>query len=604
MTDAKLFYQQRLTEFSERETQLSRQSQHWSQLRLLLFLIGLVITIIAFWDLSKPNLIWLLPAFAAFSGLNFAVSRHQKIRRALAYAKTMIEINTEALARLDRNWKALPNRDISTQSVLAQDLNLCGHASLFHLICRSGTHLGRQKLWEWVQHGVPIHNLGARQASVRECAQHPEWIQELECLGRLSEGKATAILSLKTWCERELPAASGLVNFLSFCLPLLLWAILLGSFLLGWPYSLIFLLMVINTGLSRFQSKTHQDEKLWAGESSIAPLGELFGFLAKQPFNNPELKEWQSHLVNSEAQLAMKDLAKWIHFQDVRRSELMHSILKTLFLWDVHIDRGMKAWHNKHGSKFADWLDSLIKLDALISLSGLHYDHPNWCFAQLEVNVEKFEAKEMGHPLLTETQVVRNDVQLSKDKPLLLVSGSNMAGKSTLLRALGMNIVLGQMGAPLSATSMHGPYFALGTSFRVNDSLADGVSYFMAELQQLKSVVNLAQTQQHNHMQVLFLFDEILLGTNIHDRQIAVRQVTQNLLQLGTWGAISTHDLSLSEVDDIVTKMIGVHFAETFHEVGDQVSMSFDYKLKPGLAKTSNALYLVKMVGLADAKPN
>lgn len=603
MSDANNYYEQRLTLFKEKEKVLSQQSTKWSQVRLLLFFCGSVFIITAFWDLSQPNLIWLIPSIASFFFLNFAVTRHQKVRRDLAYSQTMIKINQEGIARLNRDWNLLPEKKIENPSVLDQDLNLCGHASLLHLMCRCGTNLGQSQLWSWIQKGIATNKLEERQDSVIECSKSPDWFQELECLGRLSEGKTSSIVALKSWCTKSIQPTPFIFHLLSYILPLILWTVLFGSIFLGWSYTLLFLMMVINTGVSKLQNQGLEDEKLYAGEASIAPLGELFNFLASKPFENEELKNWQAKLNQKEASRAMKDLAKWIHFQDVRRSELMHGIVQTLFLWDSHIDRGMTAWHLKHASKFESWVETLTQMDALISLSGLHYDHPNWCFAELEKTFPHIISEDLGHPLLSESQVVRNDFQLNKDKPLMLVSGSNMAGKSTLLRALGLNQVLAQMAAPVSATLYESPLIDLGTSFRVNDSLADGVSYFMAELQQLKSVVNLAEKLEHEQeRQMLFLFDEILLGTNIHDRQIAVRMVIQNLLKLGAWGVISTHDLSLSEVEDVVEKMTGVHFAESFSEENEQVKMDFDYKLKPGLAKTSNALYLVKMVGLSEEK--
>jgi hypothetical protein len=601
MQEAKSFYEQRQALFTQKEKELSSSSTRWSQIRLALFFTGALTAITAFWNLANPNYIWLIPSIASFFGLNFAVSRHLKVRRELAYAQTMLQINKEASARLERRWDSLPKREKTDLTPLSVDLNLFGHASLFHFLCRSGTHFGQEHLAHWIKSGIDPQQLKSRQTSVQELAQHPEWLQQLECLGRLSEGKEAAISALKSWCQKTIPPVSTLQNICSFILPLCFWGTLIGTILIGKYYSLIFVVMVINSFFSKSQNKAQQDQKLWAGESSIAPLGELFGFLAEHSFKNPELVNWQNHLEGNAAKHAMKDLAKWIHFQDVRRSELMHSIVQACFLWDIHIDRGMSSWHQRHGAKFNHWLDTLIQFDALISLSGLNYDHPNWCFMTITPGSSSLTTKNLGHALLPENQVVRNDLCISKDKPLLLVSGSNMAGKSTLLRALGVNIVLGQMGAPTSAEQLHSPKIAMGSSFRVNDSLADGVSYFMAELQQLKSVVNLSEQYQNDEQtQVLFLFDEILLGTNIHDRQIAVRQVTENLLNLGAWGAISTHDLSLSEVDNVVQRMVGVHFAETFHEEGENVSMKFDYKLKPGLAKTSNALYLVKMVGLSN----
>ena len=262
--------------------------------------------------------------------------------------------------------------------------------------------------------------------------------------------------------------------------------------------------------------------------------------------------------------------------------------------------------------------------EAIISTATLADEHPSWAYPKpLSDATLQLATSGLGHPLLPDTARVDNDLRLAADRPLLLVTGSNMAGKSTFLRSLGLNLLLARCGAPVCASRMETPLYELATSIRVRDSLRDGVSFFMAELQLLKSVVDLAHSRssqtdstQPNSTQdnrelpasetakqplnnpILFLLDEILQGTNSRERQLAVATVVQRLLGYGACGLLSTHDLDLATVDSIESVSQVVHFHEYFKEVDGKEVMCFDYKMRPGSTPTTNALKLLKMVGL------
>ncbi len=247
-----------------------------------------------------------------------------------------------------------------------------------------------------------------------------------------------------------------------------------------------------------------------------------------------------------------------------------------------------------------EWFTALGTCEALISGGTLADEYPDWAYPQPVVEADQlFQARGLGHPLLRDTARVPNDVELQASQPLLLVTGSNMAGKSTFMRAVGLNLLLARTGSPVCAEQLHTPLYELATSIRVRDSLRDGVSFFMAELKRLKEVVDLAEhrSAEGTH-QIMFLLDEILQGTNSQERQIAVASVLGKLLSYGAVGLVSTHDLDLAHAEEVRSVSQVVHFREYFETEQGKEVMRFDYRMRPGSTPTTNALKLLKLVGL------
>jgi DNA mismatch repair ATPase MutS len=241
----------------------------------------------------------------------------------------------------------------------------------------------------------------------------------------------------------------------------------------------------------------------------------------------------------------------------------------------------------------------LGQAEALAALATLAHDNPEWVFPTLEPAADTLEAQGLGHPLLPAANRVVNDVAVGPPGTFLLVTGSNMSGKSTLLRAIGVNAVLAGAGGPVCARSLQLPPVALWTTVRVQDSLERGVSFFMAELQRLKLVVDAAREQrERGGPRVFYLLDEILQGTNTVERQIAARRIIAFLVSTGAIGAVSTHDLALADAPELAGSVRPVHFTDIVGDGVDRPVMSFDYRLRPGVATTTNALRLMELVGL------
>jgi DNA mismatch repair ATPase MutS len=301
--------------------------------------------------------------------------------------------------------------------------------------------------------------------------------------------------------------------------------------------------------------------------------------------------------LSSEGQQApacMRRLNRILGFAELRRgAAILHFPVQAVTLWDFHVLFALERWRRTTGAHVRGWLDALAELDALAQLATARRDNDGWAVPAID-SVDGLTADAIGHPLIADDRRVANDVAIGPRGSVLLITGSNMSGKSTLLRSIGLNIVLAQCGATVCATRMILPETDLQTSIRVQDSLERGMSYFMAALARLKGVVDAAEHERPGR-QLIYLLDEILQGTNSIERSIAVRAVTRHLLQAGAIGAMTTHDLGLAEEEPLKSAGQFKHFSETLDPDG---SMRFDYRLKPGLATSRNALRLMQLIGI------
>jgi DNA mismatch repair ATPase MutS len=290
----------------------------------------------------------------------------------------------------------------------------------------------------------------------------------------------------------------------------------------------------------------------------------------------------------------MRQLNRILGYGELRRgAAILHFPVQALTLWDFHVLFALERWRRTSGGRVRGWLDALAELDTLSQLATATRDHEHWTVPVLD-SADTIIAEALGHPLIPDDRRVANDVSVGPRGTVLLITGSNMSGKSTLLRSIGLNIVLAQCGASVCATRMHLPETDLQTSIRVQDSLERGLSYFMAALARLKGVVDAAEHERPGRC-LVYLLDEILQGTNSIERGLAVRAVTRHLLEAGAIGAMTTHDLALAEEEPLKSTGKFVHFAETLEADG---TMRFDYRLKPGLATSRNALRLMQLIGI------
>jgi DNA mismatch repair ATPase MutS len=332
-----------------------------------------------------------------------------------------------------------------------------------------------------------------------------------------------------------------------------------------------------------------------SGEVAMRRYAGLLAHMVAIRFEAPWLKQLQRRLSEPDsAPHAMARLNRILGFSELRRgAAILHFPIQALTLWDFHVLFALVRWRGAMGERVRDWLVASGELDAVACLAQVRHDYPGWATPRI-TDDRSITARALGHPLIPDDRRVANDVTVGPPGTVLLITGSNMSGKSTLLRAIGLNAVLAQAGAPACADDLQMPPADLQTSIRIQDSLERGISYFMAALARLKGVVDAAEREPTDRV-LLYLLDEILQGTNSAERGIAVQAVARHLLEAGAIGGITTHDLAVADEEPLKSAAVLVHFTETVLEDG---SMEFDYRLRPGLATSRNALRLMRMIGI------
>jgi hypothetical protein len=536
------------------------------------------------------------------------VVAHQRVRRRERWHEELIGLNEQGIHRLDRDWDRLPkhtpNRDVAAHAYAA-DLDLFGRASLTQILGPVGSAYGISTLDAWLLERASPQVIPARQQAVRELASRNDLRDAMAIHGRRTrEVRLRDVERFLRWAEggtwlRERPW----LRVLAWVLPVVTW-VLLVLHIAGAVGAALWMIPMLATLAFYFtigMSARRVLDEAFGREGVLAQYPELLKLVTEPDFAAPLLREIESRLdrEGEPAHRQLHRLRRLMHLADLRLSSL-HVPVYLLSMWDIHVLGALERWQVKSGAAVRDWLSALGELEALASLATLAHDQPEWAFAEFATDgAAVFEAESLGHPLLSDEARVSNDVSVGPPGTFLLVTGSNMSGKSTLLRALGTNTVLAQAGAPSCALRLRLPPLEVHTSIRVQDSLARGVSYFMAELERLKQIVDAAQmTQQAGDATQLFLLDEILHGTNTAERRIAARRVIRHLVDTGAIGAVTTHDLELAEEPVLAPHAELVHFQERFDDGDDGTTLNFDYRLRRGLATSTNALKLMRLVGL------
>lgn len=609
-------YAERRKRFGLERDQLQRTARLIANGRLVCFLLAGVAVAAGLWQFEAV-VYWLLGIGAGLLALFVVlVIKHDGVLKELDRREQLWTINGEAVLRLDRKWANLAHLTVPEavgDDPVARDLDLFHsdgrRASLYQLLGTANTPPGRTTLARWLLQPAEPSEVRARQEAVAELAPLLDWRQELAYRGRemarlppdtgpflaWAEGGPWMLVKVwRIWVPRLLVVATMTLVALHI-------AGVLPAFWLG-----MIVLNLLYTALQGGPARETFGQVSWR-ERAFRHFSQLFQPLAETRFEAGRIKTLQQGLVSGglTAHQQMKRLDAINGYADLRHSGLLHLSLQALTLWDFHVLYALERWQQRVGGAVRQWFDVLGEMEALCALAALRHDHPDWTFPEVAPAAggeARIIAEGLGHPLLPPESCVCNDVTVGPPETFLLVTGSNMSGKSTLLRAIGVNTVLAQAGGPVFAGSLRLAPVDLGTSFRVQDSLEEGVSFFMAELRRLKEIVDQATGRiRTDGRTLLFLLDEILQGTNVFERQVAVRHVIVHLLDQGALGAVSTHDLSLADAEGLAGAAQPVHFTETYERDADGPHMHFDYLLQPGVAPTSNALKLLEIVGLGRA---
>lgn len=612
---ARDYYQRRVEQCTSQERQLRRRERTVSRCRGVIFLVAVALLLVGY---ARPETraVWIVTGSAIFVGFVVAVAYHEQILTTLARTRLTRRIHREHLARLERRWDHVPVTDVTIPNAerpVAHDLDLFGKGSLFHLMCTAYSPLGIALLRDWLIQPADCDEIVQRQKAVAQLVPERALREELALRGRLLSSSLAGPETFLAWAEGppwlgRRPVLRWLTR-ISPCVGLA--ALFLGlcgvaPLEMGITFTAF---VVLNMGISvLFTGPVHDIfNRITSRHGEIQHYQALFELIRHMPRGCAHLARIHRDVdpPRRGALHQLRRLRRVMRLANLRRDPLfgiLYIFIQILSLWDFHVLTLVERWQRHAGKTSRQWFEALARLEALASLAGLADAQPTWSFAAVQPQAKTVQAHGLGHPLLPDRTRVTNDVTVGPAGTVLLVTGSNMSGKSTLLRALGINAIIAQAGGPVCAQRLTMPPLEVTTSMRIDDSLVDGVSLYMAELKRLKQIVDQAALFEHNRDRTLFyVLDEVLQGTNSVERHIAVGRVISCLVARGAMGAVSTHDLALAQSDGIVGACDKVHFAETFVDEGGTRRMIFDYKLRPGLATTTNALILLEMVGLPPA---
>lgn len=588
--------------FEAEAERAEQQANRISLARLVLFL-GAAITITTGW-LDHDGLVF-GAGLATFVAFFVAVAWHARVLARADRARVRRDVHDRHLARLTGGWAEFANLGddlLPTDHAYAWDIDLVGPGSLFQRIDVSHTVHGARALADWLGAAATAEVIAARQQAVAELAPRLDWRQELEAAAL--DGGATERLDGRAFAEfARLPSLFEARPWLTpaiFALPpLTLLAYLAGTGGLV-PTALWLVPFAAQVALSIAHARHAQTsfDLGAAREGVIDGFARLLGLCEGTRFESALLRELGQRLAvhGRPPSVEMRRLRGWVSASELRRQFLFHVVINPFLLWDLHVLRGLERWNREVGRHTGIWFDTLGEFESLASLATLLHGDASATFPVIADVGEPLTARALAHPLLPSATRVANDIALRGPGTVLIVTGSNMAGKSTLLRAVGLNVALAQAGGPVCAAALRVPRMRLRASMRAEDSLQRGASYFHAELNKLRAVLADAEAQPP----VLFLLDELLRGTNARARHVGGRAVVLHLLARGATGLVATHDIALSRLaQDFPAKADNAHFTDVV-VAGE---MRFDYRLRPGVVRTSNALRLLALAGV-DVPPD
>ncbi len=593
-----------------------RQDDGFSRLRVVTFLPAIALAIYG-WGYAAIGWPWLLAAAILVAAFMVVVRLHERVLREVDELHERLRMNEIQLARIDRRWDLVPTEDVALPAefeAVANDLDLFGAASLFQLVSMTHTSFGRDQLRDWLLVPAPPAEIAERQQAVKFLAPHAELRESLDIRGRMLGDSRDAAAAFVQWAEAPLllstrPWLIALVRVSTLSLLVVVAAGAAGLVAANVAVLAVVAIACWNLTVNAwFGGRIHQNlSRVSSRTSDFRHYRPLLETIASLPSDLPFFAKTHASMgaTTREPLELLAGLTRLVWFANLRRDGLLgvpYYLSQLFVLTDFHVVALMESWQQKHGSLVRRWLTGVGCVEAISSLATLAHDNPQWALPHIEELPEPFvTAHELGHPLLADLQCVPNDLNIGPPGSFVLVTGSNMSGKSTLLRAVGLNVTLAQAGGPVCARALHLPPVHLATCMRIRDSLADGVSFFLAELRRLKQIVDQsAGRSAGDHRTMLYLLDEVLQGTNSAERHIAVVRVVGRLVERGAIGIVSTHDLELAHSPPLSQSCQTVHFRENFTGVGHDQQMTFDYHLRSGLAPTTNALKLLQFVGLDE----
>jgi len=520
---------------------------------------------------------------------------HELVLRAKTRATTAADYYRRGIARMEDRWAGTGqtgDRFLAEDHVYAEDLDLFGKGSLFELLSTARLPMGENRLADWLGRPSPKPVVLARQELVAELRQKLDLRESIAITGESLSARLDPE-SLVGWAGQAPSMPGNVWRVLFFGLAVAAIAAGVYYYFSSAVWPLLLILMVEASIRQRLRKRAEAVlDGVACNAEGLVLFANILELLEKEPFTSPQLQKLCAPLKEhpKPASQVIRGLARIVYWIDARHSLLAH-LVDIPFLYTLQVGFAAEAWRRRWGAKMRAWVAVAAEIEALLSLATYSFEHPADPFPDfVDDSSATFIAEALGHPLVPDARCVRNSVQLDKDTRVMLVSGSNMSGKSTLLRTIGVNAVLAMAGAPIRAKSLRLSPVNIGTCIRRADSLQQGRSGFYTEILQIRRVFLLTE----DATTLLFLFDELLEGTNSKDRRIGAEGLLKGLLNRRAIGVVTSHDLALTEIaDSSQGHMRNMHFED---QVKDG-KMDFDYKLRGGVIAKSNALELMRLLG-------
>ncbi len=594
--ELKQLYERRKERFEAEMDRVMRHSKAIEKYRLITFILG-VIAFLGYTFYYQSYLLILGTAAMLFVFLLLVV-KHSKLKRIIEYYQNLIQINERAILRLIGEWNTFNESGaefINSDHPYSSDLDIFGRGSLFQYINAASTFLGKKSLADKLMGRNLFEEIKPRNDSIRELATAIEWRQSYQARGMEAKSKDENITSLLKWAEDKSSYDYKYLNYI-FILPIITMLSLILYFFqllhLNLPLFLIAVQVIIASLSYKYVSSGFEGVNKSVRELSC--YSYLLKSIENENFKAPFLISLQKKITDKEqsASKHIKELAKIADNINMRSGHpLIYFPLNVMTFWDIYTYKRLKDWKRKLGSSMGKWFKVMGEFEALSSFAGLAHDNPQWVFPEVNNGPPFLEATSLGHPLINADERVCNDVSMPEPGSVMLITGSNMSGKSTYLRTIGVNLVLAYAGAPVCAEKMNCPFLNIYTKMQVHDDLEQKTSTFYAELKRIKMIIDATEEGKP----VIFLLDEIFRGTNSKDRIYGTKVVIRNLSRASTIGLLTTHDLELASLEKELPGLVkNFHFTDKIYNN----EIHFDYIIRRGVSQSTNAVALMKMIGI------
>lgn len=577
--------------------QLKKEISQIGYLRLLAFIIGVVVSAYTY---SMGNYLIFASVTILWIGIFiYLVKLHEKAIDKKSYADALVTINQRGMARVNGGWNKFQDDGsefIEEEHPFSGDLDIVGHSSLFQWINTAATYMGRLKLKDYLLRPLSeISKITTRQEAVKELSQEIKLRQRINAEGMLIGDKSKNPEELLNWAETpELNVdniflkllVNGLTLAFFTCIFLLIFTDLISyKYILG-----IFAanIVVILLGNKKFSNNLDTIHKYKDG---IKIYERIIKIIEDKEFSSAAVRELKKGFFTDNNKKASEVIGELKTISDLisDRRNVGYLIFDIAFLWDFRMASMLYKWKSHYGKYLKSWLEIVGEVEALGSLANIAFENESWCYPEVLNEGTILKAESLGHPLLGQRRV-SNDITIREQGSVLLITGSNMSGKSTFLRTVGINLVMSYCGAPVCANRFSAQLMDVYSCMRVSDNLEKSISSFYAEILRIKMIVSASKEKR----KIFFLLDEIFKGTNSLDRHQGATVLIKQLSAQGASGMVSTHDLELGELDRELSKLTNYHFLEHY----DNGELKFDYKLKKGISTTRNAMHIIRLAGI------